>query len=100
MMDGIILAALALLSVPVLLIVILVKVCGLENKVTDLALKLTVIDFTQKHETAAQAGLAICSEPSRAERVPRDAENMKNKISPRTLRLCDSALENELPSEN
>ena len=31
-MDGIILAALALLSVPVLLIVILVKVCGLENK--------------------------------------------------------------------
>ena len=49
MMDGIILAALALLSVPVLLIVILVKVCGLENKVTDLALKLTVIDFTQRH---------------------------------------------------
>ena len=47
-MDGIILAALALLSVPVLFIVILVKVCGLENKVTDLALKLTVIDFTQK----------------------------------------------------
>ena len=49
MMDGIILAPLALLSVPVLLIVILVKVCGLENKVTDLALKLTVIDFTQRH---------------------------------------------------
>ena len=71
MMDGIILAALALLSVPVLLIVILVKVCGLENKVTDLALKLTVIDFTQRHVSAAQAGVAICSEPSRAERVPR-----------------------------
>ena len=49
-MDGIILAALALLSVPVLLVVILVKVCGLENKVTDLALKLTVIDFTQRHK--------------------------------------------------
>ena len=73
-MDGIILAALALLSVPVLFIVILVKVCGLENKVTDLALKLTVIDFTQRHVTAAQAGVAICSEPSRAERVPRDTE--------------------------
>ena len=98
-MDGIILAALALLSVPVLLVVILVKVCGLENKVTDLALKLTVIDFTQRHKdtenivsaspcdnssgstdltqrhvTAAQAGLAIRSEPSRAERVPRDTE--------------------------
>ena len=39
MMDGIILAALALLSVPVLLIVILVKVCGLENKVADLTRK-------------------------------------------------------------
>ena len=50
MMDGIILAALALLSVPVLLVVILVKVCGLENKVTDLALKLTVIDFKQRHK--------------------------------------------------
>ena len=72
MMEGIVLAVLALLSVPVLLIVILVKVCGLENKVRDLALKLTVIDFTQKHVTAAQAGLAICSEPSRAERVPRE----------------------------
>ena len=82
MMDGIILAALALLSVPILLIVILVKVCGLENKVTDLALKLTVIDFTQRHVTAAQAGLAICSEPSRAERVPRDTENIVS-ASPR-----------------
>ena len=50
MMEGIVLAVLALLSVPVLLIVILVKVCGLENKVTDLALKLTVIDFTQRHK--------------------------------------------------
>ena len=74
MMEGIVLAVLALLSVPVLLVVILVKVCGLENKVTDLALKLTVIDFTQKHVTAAQAGLAIRSEPSRAKRVPRDAK--------------------------
>ena len=46
MMEGILLATLELLSVPVLLIVILVKVCGLENKVTDLALKLTVIDFS------------------------------------------------------
>ena len=99
-MEGIVLAVLALLSVPVLLIVILVKVCGLENKVADLTKKVGVIDFTQRHVTAAQAGLAIRSEPSRAERVPRDAENMKNKISLRTLRLCDSALENELPSEN
>ena len=74
MMDGIILAALALLSVPVLLIVILVKVCGLENKVADLTKKVGVIDFTQSHVTAAQAGLAIRSEPSRAERVPRDAK--------------------------
>ena len=39
MMEGILLAALALLSVPVLLIVILVKVCGLENKVADLTRK-------------------------------------------------------------
>ena len=39
MMDGIILAALALLSVPVLLIVILVKVCGLENQVATLMKK-------------------------------------------------------------
>ena len=77
MMDGIILAALALLSVPVLLIVILVKVCGLENKVADLTKKVGVIDFTQRHVTAAQAGLAICSEPSRAKRVPRDAEYAK-----------------------
>ena len=38
--------------------------------------------------TAAQAGLAICSEPSRAERVPRDAENMKTKF---LCALCDSA---------
>ena len=29
---------------------------------------------TQRRVTAAQAGLAICSEPSRAKRVPRDAE--------------------------
>ena len=96
-MDGIILAALALLSVPILLIVILVKVCGLENKVTDLALKLTVIDFTQKHVTAAQAGFAIRSEPSRAERVPRDAEwqslsgsGAQPQIKP-SLLLCGSA---------
>ena len=78
MMDGIILAALALLSVPVLLIVILVKVCGLENKVADLTKKVGVIDFTQRHVTAAQAGLAIRSEPSRAERVPREAEDTEN----------------------
>ena len=31
--------------------------------------------LTQRRVTAAQAGLAICSEPSRAERVPRGAEN-------------------------
>ena len=30
--------------------------------------------LTQRRVTAAQAGLAICSEPSRAKRVPRDAE--------------------------
>ena len=30
--------------------------------------------LTQRRVTAAQAGLAICSEPSRAERVPRGAE--------------------------
>ena len=63
MMDGIILAALALLSVPVLLVVILVKVCGLENKVTDLALKLTVIDFTQRHkdtESVASRRPCLC----------------------------------------
>ena len=52
MMDGIILAALALLSVPVLLIVILVKVCGLENKVADLAKRIGVNNLAQKHVTA------------------------------------------------
>ena len=52
MMDGIILAALALLSVPVLLIVILVKVCGLENKVADLTKKVGVIDFTRRNGAA------------------------------------------------
>ena len=31
--------------------------------------------LTQRRVTAAQAGLAICSEPSRAERVPRGAES-------------------------
>ena len=71
MMEGIVLAVLALLSVPVLLIVILVKVCGLENKVADLTKKVGGIDLTQSRVTAAQAGLAIRSEPSRAERVPR-----------------------------
>ena len=30
--------------------------------------------LTQRRVTAAQAGLAICSEPSRAKRVPRGAE--------------------------
>ena len=53
-MDGIILAALALLSVPVLLIVILAKVCGLENKVTDLTKKVGGIDFTQRHRERKQ----------------------------------------------
>ena len=48
-MEGIVLAVLALLSVPVLLIVILVKVCGLENKVADLTKKVGGIDFTQRH---------------------------------------------------
>ena len=89
MMEGIVLAVLALLSVPVLLIVILVKVCGLENKVADLTRKFSDLrvsaslrdnssvsaDLTQRHVTAAQAGLAVRSEPSRAERVPRDTEN-------------------------
>ena len=31
---------------------------------------------TQRRVTAAQAGLAICSEPSRAKRVPREAESL------------------------
>jgi hypothetical protein len=35
---------------------------------------LTGLFLTQRRVTAAQAGLAFCSEPSRAERVPRDAE--------------------------
>ena len=82
MMDGIILAALALLSVPVLLIVILVKVCGLENKVADLTKRIGVNNLTQKHVTAAQAGLAIRSEPSRAERVPRDTEKKVEVVVP------------------
>lgn len=40
MMEGIVLAVLALLSVPVLLIVILVKVCGLEDQFATLMKKL------------------------------------------------------------
>ena len=52
MMEGIVLAALALLSVPVLLIVILVKVCGLENKVADLAKKVGGIDLTRRNGAA------------------------------------------------
>jgi len=47
MMEGIVLAVLALLSVPVLLVVILVKVCGLENKVADLTKKVGGIDLTR-----------------------------------------------------
>ena len=82
MMEGIVLAVLALLSVPVLLIVILVKVCGLENKVADLTKRIGVNNLTQKHVTAAQAGLAIRSEPSRAERVPRDTEKKVEVVVP------------------
>ena len=52
MMEGIVLAVLALLSVPVLLIVILVKVCGLENKVADLTKKVGVIDLTRRNGAA------------------------------------------------
>ena len=73
MMDGIILAALALLSVPVLLIVILVKVCGLENKVADLTKKVGVIDFTRRNgaaenivsrrDTEAQRSLELRAKP-------------------------------------
>ena len=51
-MEGIVLAVLALLSVPVLLIVILVKVCGLENKVADLTKKVGVIDLTRRNGAA------------------------------------------------
>ena len=51
-------------------------------------LKTAVHFLTQRRVTAAQAGLAFCSEPSRAERVPRDAKCAENE----TLRvLCVSA---------
>ena len=73
MMEGIVLAVLALLSVPVLLIVILVKVCGLENKVADLTKKVGVIDLTRRNGAAenvvsrrdaeAQRGLELGAKP-------------------------------------
>ena len=71
-----VIVAIALLSVPVMLIVTFVKVCGLENKVDDLTKRIGVNNLTHSRVTAAQAGLAIRSEPSRAERVPRDTENI------------------------
>ena len=52
---------------------------------------------TQRRVTAAQAGLAICSEPSRAKRVPREAESLSgsgaqpqlpNSAASAPLRLC------------
>ena len=36
---------------------------------------------TQRRVTAAQAGLAICSEPSRAKRVPREAESLSGSVA-------------------
>ena len=55
------------------------------------------IVLTQRRVTAAQAGLAICSEPSRAKRVPREAESLSgsvaqpqlpNSAASAPLRLC------------
>ena len=84
MMDGLILAALALLSVPVLLIVILVKVCGLENKVRDLALKLTVIDFTQRHrDTESVASAPLCEKSSASADLTQSHRDTENNISRR-----------------
>ena len=86
MMEGIVLAVLALLSVPVLLIVILVKVCGLENKVADLTKKVGVIDFTRRNGAAeniasrdapapkASGWLSAQRELQSSRKGPRDAE--------------------------
>ena len=86
MRDGRILAALALWSVPVLLIVILVKVCGLENKVADLTKKVGGIDLTRRNGAAeniasrdapapkASGWLSAQRELQSSRKGPRDAE--------------------------
>ena len=86
MMEGIVLAVLALLSVPVLLIVILVKVCGLENKVADLTKKVGGIDLTRRNGAAeniasrdapapkASGWLSAQRELQSSRKGPRDAE--------------------------
>ena len=90
-MEGILLAALALLSVPVLLIVILVKVCGLENKVTDLALKLTVIDFTQSHKDTENNISRRDAEAQRVDENPAPAVLRDNPPAPSTIEAKPSA---------
>ena len=107
MMDGIILAALALLSVPVLLIVILVKVCGLENKVSYLTKRIGVNNLTQSRGVAgdnvsrrgaeAQSNLDLGAVPPalqpdfRVSASPRD-----NSSAPSTSEAKSSASTNEV----
>ena len=47
-----VLVALAVLSVPIMLIVTLVKVCGLENQIADLARKVSMPDLTRSRGVA------------------------------------------------
>ena len=64
-MKEIVFVVLALLSVPILLIVILVKVIGLEHKLADLAQKFSVVQDIKKPVTKPQvpapSALPACS---------------------------------------
>lgn len=98
MMEGIILAVLALLSVPVLLIVILVKVCGLENKVADLTRKVGGIDLTRSCGAAEKKVAAVA--PAKSEPVTTDTrqatvempQSNQQPVPPRPLPVTRSPL--------
>ena len=80
----------------------LVPGCGMDINNIDAvsfvgALDAALRNLTQRRVTAAQAGLAICSEPSRAERVPRDAEvsfeDVKAEFKAEVQRRADALVE-------
>ena len=51
-MGIVVIGVLAVLSVPIMLIVTLVKVCGLENQIADLARKVSMPDLTRSRGVA------------------------------------------------
>ena len=69
----ILIVVLALLSVPIMLIVTLAKLCGLENQISNLARQLVVIDLARSHkgtenitsrrDVEAQSGLELRAKP-------------------------------------